>query len=218
MANATGPCSEANVKVVLAEPNAVLRQAFREIIEAASCELAGEAVDGAEALILVDSHNPDVVVMDINTPALNGFEMAREIANRGLSSKVVALAIFKDDITVLEAFRAGIRAFVNKAQVATDLLPALRRVREGKYFLSPVISGLAMKTAPQQRPNTEALTPAELAILKLVVQDSSAAAIGLKLGLSLPSVESHRLNIMRKLHASNVGSLIRHALRHGAIN
>jgi DNA-binding NarL/FixJ family response regulator len=207
-----------NVKVVLAEPNAVLRQAFREILESACCEVVGESMDGTEALALVDAQNPDVVVMDINTPTLNGFEMAREVSSRGLATRVVALAIFKDDITVLEAFRAGIRAFVNKAQVATDLLPALRRVREGKYFLSPAISGLAMKTAPQQRPDSEALTPAELAILKLVVQDSSAAAIGLKLGLSQPSVESHRLNIMRKLHASNVGSLIRHALRHSAVS
>jgi DNA-binding NarL/FixJ family response regulator len=206
------------VKILLTDPHPQFRQGLRTLLELGGYSVVGEASDGVEALRMVEKERPDVLVLDINTPLLNGFEIAREIRKRRLDTKLVVLAIFRDDTSVMEAFRAGVNGFVDKARTATDLVVALEKLESGKLFLSPNVTDLLVK--PVQRSPARAgtaLTNAEQGILQGLIGDRTTADIASELGLPVHSVESSRADIMRKLQVSNIGGMLRHAVRHGLL-
>lgn len=207
------------MKIVLTDPQSEFRQALRKLLENAGHELVGECADGVEALRLVQEKAPQVLVLDINTPLLNGFEMARVIRKRELPTEVMVLAIFRDDTSVLEAFRNGIKAFVNKARVANELLLALRELDAGKTYLSPGVTDLVFKASQPavQTHGSGLLTPTERQILQHMVEDSPVADIAKSLNLTLQLVEAHRRDSMSKLQVSGVGGLIRHLVREGSL-
>ena len=206
------------MKIVLADPDTGLRQELRTLLEASACAVVGETANGVEALRLVDKLMPAVLVLEFNTPLLSACEVAREIRKRGLPTLVAVLSSFKGDGCVRESFRAGIRAYVNKARVATELMPALHKLEKGKYYLSPGVTDLVVNSAlsPALRGN-KVLTAVETELLEGVANDMSATDLAKQLNLSLQQLDTSRTAIMHKLQICNVGGLVRHAVRQGFV-
>lgn len=197
------------MKIILTDPQFEFRKALRQLLENAGHELVGECADGIEALRLVHEKEPHVLVLDINTPLLNGFKMAKAIRKRELPTDVMVLAIFRDDTAVLEAFRNGIKAFVNKARVANELLVALRELDLGKTYLSPDVADLVIKSSQPFKMIGSLLTPTERQILQHMVDDFSLPDITSGLNLTIPMVEAHRRDNMSRLQVSSAGGFIR---------
>lgn len=197
------------MKIILTDPQFEFRKALRQLLENAGHELVGECADGIEALRLVHEKEPHVLVLDINTPLLNGFKMAKAIRKRELPTDVMVLAIFRDDTAVLEAFRNGIKAFVNKARVANELLVALRELDLGKTYLSPDVADLVIKSSQPFKMIGSLLTPTERQILQHMVDDFSLPDITRGLNLTIPMVEAHRRDNMSRLQVSSAGGFIR---------
>jgi len=197
------------LKIILTDPQFEFRKALRQLLENAGHELVGECADGIEALRLVHEKEPHVLVLDINTPLLNGFEMAKAIRKRELPTDVMVLAIFRDDTAVLEVFRNGIKAFVNKARVANELLVALRELDLGKTYLSPDVADLVIKSSQPFKMIGSLLTPTERQILQHMVDDFSLPDITSGLNLTIPMVEAHRRDNMSRLQVSSAGGFIR---------
>lgn len=197
------------MKIILTDPQFEFRKALRQLLENAGHELVGECADGIEALRLVHEKEPHVLVLDINTPLLNGFEMAKAIRKRELPTDVMVLAIFRDDTAVLEVFRNGIKAFVNKARVANELLVALRELDLGKTYLSPDVADLVIKSSQPFKMIGSLLTPTERQILQHMVDDFSLPDITSGLNLTIPMVEAHRRDNMSRLQVSSAGGFIR---------
>jgi DNA-binding NarL/FixJ family response regulator len=195
-----------------------MRQDLRKLLEASACDVAGETADGADALRLVEKLMPAVLVLEFNTPLLGACEVAREIRKRGLPTLVAVLSSFKDDGCVREAFRAGIRAYVNRATVATELMPALRKLEKGKYYLSPGVTDRVVKSALSPAVcDNKILTAVEMELLEGVAKDMPASDLAKQMNISLQQLDTSRTTIMQKLRISNVGGLVRHAVRQGFV-
>lgn len=203
---------------MIVDPHLAFREGLRVILKREGFAISGEAGDGAEALRQIENIAPDIVVLDMNAPLLSAVQVTREIRKRGLKTKVVALVIFKDDMNVLEAFRAGITAYVLKTDVTTDLVLAIRKLCTGNSYLSPGVTELVVKKYLQHKAlNTCSLTPRETEILQLIARDSPMADIAKQLNLTVQVIESHRTAMMGKIKVSTISGLVRHAVRQGYI-
>jgi DNA-binding NarL/FixJ family response regulator len=206
------------LKIILADSQVAFRQCLRVILEREGFVVAGEAGDGAEALRHIENTAPDIVVLDMYTPLLDAVEVSRELRRRGLRTRVVALVVFKDDMNVLEAFRAGIKAYVLKADVTSDLVLAIHKLASGNNYLSPAVTELVVKRYLQRKlPSARPLSPRETEILQLMAQDSPVDEIASQLNLTIPVIESLRKTLMEKIRTTNVSGLVRHAVRQGMI-
>lgn len=206
------------MKIMIVDPQVAFRECLRAILEREGFTITGEAGDGAEALRQVGDAVPDIVVLDMNAPLLSAVDVTREIRKRGLPTKVVALVVFKDAMSVMEAFRAGIKAYVLKADIMTDLVLAIRKLHTGNSYLSPGVTELVVKKYLHHKgPDTCTLTPREAEILQLIAHDSPVAEIAKQLDLTIQVVEAHRTAMMDKIKASSISGLVRHAVRQGYI-
>jgi len=177
-----------------------------------------EATDGLEAVRRAHESNPDVAVLDLGMPMLNGIDAARDIHKRSPDTRAVLLTMYEEDAYVLEALRAGIRGYVLKAQAAADLVNAIREVLRGAIYLSPGISEAvvnAYKTKSDLPPDP--LTDRERQVLQLVAEGKTTKEIAGILGLSVRTADSHRTRIMQKLEIHETASLVRYAIRRGFI-
>lgn len=176
--------------------------------------VVGEASTGEEALQIVRALNPDIVVLDINMPVSNGIEVARQLRHEGLSTRIIMLTMYEEESSFLEAFRAGVKAYVLKTQAAADLVQAVVEVSRGRVYLSPeVTSTLVDSYLRQQDDEGVRLSFRERQILQLVAEGTITREIARLLNLSVKAVESHRSQLMKKLDASNIAGLVRHAIR-----
>ena len=180
--------------------------------------MVGEAADGREALKLASSSHPDIAVLDLAMPALNGLDAARELLRSDPRMKVVLLTMHTEDPYVLEALRNGVSGYVLKTQAGDDLIQAIREVTRGALYLSPGVSRTvvdAYKSKTDLPPDP--LSPREREVLQLVAEGKTTKEVAGQLGISVKTAESHRTRIMSKLNIHETAGLVRYAIRRGLI-
>jgi two-component system response regulator NreC len=213
------------IRIVLADDHAVIRSGLRALLQQQEgFQIVGEASDGREAVDLVEKTKPNVVVMDITMPNLNGIEAARQIAAKGLGVAVVVLSMHADEGYVLRALKAGVRGYLLKESLESDLIQAIHSVHQGKAFFSPAVSRVLVEDYMRQlqdrdiEDSFDLLTTREKEILQMVAEGKSNKDVANALNLSVYTVETHRSNIMEKLNLHGVPELILYAVRKGVIS
>ncbi len=213
------------IKILLADDHAVMRTGLRLVLERqADFEVVGEASDGREAVAMTQKLAPNVLVMDIGMPNLNGIEAARQVAAAAPQVSVVILSMHSDESYVLRALKAGAKAYLLKESAESDLIAAIRAVSSGKAFFSPAVSRMLVEDYVRQlqdreiEDSYELLTTREREILQLIAEGKSNKEVAAVLNLSLYTVETHRGNLMEKLGLHTVPELILYAVRKGVIS
>ncbi len=213
------------IRILLADDHAVVRSGFRALLQQQEgLTVVGEASDGREAVALAESLQPDVVVMDLTMPNLNGVEAARQITTRFPQMAVVILSMHSDEAYVLRALKAGARGYLLKEAAEADLISAIRAVQQGKAFFSPAVSKVLVQDYIRQLQDRdiddsyELLTPRERELLQLFAEGKSNKDVANMLNLSVYTVETHRGNMMEKLGLHTVPELILYAVRKGVIS
>jgi DNA-binding NarL/FixJ family response regulator len=203
----------------------MMRTGLRLVLERqADFSVVGEASDGREAVALVQRETPDVLVMDIGMPNLNGIEAARQVGAAAPQVAVVILSMHSDESYVLRALKAGARGYLLKESAESDLIAAIRAVHAGKAFFSPAVSRMLVEDYVRQlqdreiEDSYELLTTREREILQLVAEGKSNKEVAAILNLSLYTIETHRGNLMEKLGLHTVPELILYAVRKGVIS
>jgi two-component system response regulator NreC len=213
------------IRVILADDHSVMRHGLRLILEQQEdFEVLGEANDGREAVSLAEALHPDVAVLDITMPNLNGIEAARQISDKQPNVAIVVLSMHADEGYVLRALKAGARGYLLKESPEGDFVSAIRSVSEGKAFFSPAVSRLLVEDYVRRlqdkdiEDSYELLTSREREILQLIAEGKSNKDVANMLNLSLYTVETHRSNILEKLNLHSVPELILYAVRKGVIS
>lgn len=208
------------IRILLADDHAVVRQGFKMILGAQSdMEIVGEAGNGREAVELAEQLKPDVVVMDVAMPELNGIEATRRLAESVPHARVVALSMHKDSVYVREILRAGARGYLLKDSVAADLVSAVRAVARGEGYLSPSVSNAVLDDYRRHVTNPiDLLTSREREVLQMLAEGKTNKEIATVLNLSVYTVDAHRGRIMEKLNFHSINELVRFALRNGLID
>jgi DNA-binding NarL/FixJ family response regulator len=209
--------------IVLAEDHQVVRQGLRALLEAQSdFRLIGEAGDGLQTLQLVEHLHPDVLIVDLMMPGLNGLEVTRQVSQRSPGTRVVILSMHSNEAYVLEALRNGAAGYVLKDSSAADLVQAVREVVTGRRYLSSPLSERAIEAYLQKATSAnmdayETLTTREREVLQLAAEGYSNTDIAERLSISPRTAETHRANMMHKLGLRTQTDLIRYALRRGIL-
>jgi len=208
-----------SLRIVLADDHVVVRQGLRALLEQAGLAVVGEAADGHEAVRLVREHRPEVAVLDLAMPRLNGLDAARKIIQVSPRTTTVLLTLHTEDHYVLAALEAGVRGYVVKTQTVEELVQAIRQASRGAVYLSPSISGAVVqayldKSGP---PTDDSLTAREREVLQLVAEGKTTKEIAQTLSVSVKTAETHRGRIMDKLGIHNTAGLVRYAVRRGII-
>ncbi|MGD0000552.1 MAG: response regulator transcription factor [Bryobacteraceae bacterium] len=208
------------IRIVLADDHSVVRQGFRRILEAQSdMEIVGEASNGREALEQAALLTPDVVVMDVAMPELNGIEATRRMKEATPHSRVLALSMHKDSVYVREILRAGARGYLLKDAVDEDLIAAVRAVSRGEGYLSPGVADAVLTDYRQHVSDPiDLLTTREREVLQLIAEGKTNKEIATLLNLSVYTVDAHRGRIMEKLNLHSTGELVRFAIRKGLVD
>lgn len=206
--------------LVLADDHHVVREGLRLLLETRlHCRVIGEAATGAEAVALVRQHHPDLLIVDLSMPGMNGIEVIRAVRAQAPETRVIVLSIHGDEPHVREALRAGAMAYVLKESLADDFLHAIAQVAAGQRYLSPRLAERAISSFAGEGhdPGVEAegLSPREREVLALVAQGLTSAAIAERLGIGVRTVEWHRARLLHKLGLHTVADLVRYALQHG---
>jgi two-component system, NarL family, response regulator NreC len=208
------------IRILLADDHAVVRQGFKMILaEQPDMEIVGEAGNGREALALAESLRPDVVVMDVAMPELNGIEATRRMSEAAPHTRVVALSMHKDSVYVREILRAGARGYLLKDSVAGDLVLAVRSVARGEGYISPAVSNAVLDDYRRHVTNPiDTLTSREREVLQMLAEGKTNKEIAGILNLSVYTVDAHRGRIMEKLNLHSINEMVRFAVRNGLID
>jgi len=205
---------------LLADDHSVVRHGFQRILEAQEdMEVVGEASNGREAVDKAEQLQPDVIIMDVTMPELNGIEATRRIAEIAPRARVLALSMHRDSVYVREILRAGARGYLLKDSGEADFIAAVRAVARGEGFLSPSVSDAVLSDYRKHVTNPiDLLTSREREVLQLVAEGKSNKEIATALQLSVYTVEAHRGKIMEKLNLHSASELVRFAIRNGIID
>lgn len=212
-----------SVSILLADDHSIVRKGLCSLLEGEDgWKVTGEASNGLEALVLAERLKPDVVVLDLMMPEMNGLEVTRQLFSRRLNTHVVILSMHAEEAYVLEALKSGALGYVLKDSSTDDLVHAIHQVLEGKRYLSPPLSERAIETYLQKAADShhdsfEDLTPREREVLQLAAEGFNNVEIGEKLCISPRTVETHRAHLMSKLDLHTQTDLIRYALKRGII-
>lgn len=208
------------IRILLADDHAVVRHGFKMILGAQpDMEIVGEAGNGREAARMAEELRPDIVVMDVAMPELNGIEATRRLTASVPHTRVVALSMHKDSVYVREILRAGARGYLLKDSPAADLLSAVRLVASGQSYLSPGVSNAVLDDYRRHVTNPiDLLTTREREVLQLLAEGKTNKEIAGVLNLSVYTVDAHRGRIMEKLNLHSINELVRFAIRNGLID
>src|SRR5436305_15166080 len=206
------------VRVLLADDHEIVRQGLRVLLEREGFQVVGEASDGHEAVKLCEANHPEVAILDLSMPLLNGIDAAREIMKSNPRTKVVLLTMHTEDHLILESLRAGVTGYVLKTKAASELVQALRAVCRGEMFLTQSISRMIVQAFLQNAPVAgNPISDRERQVLQLVAEGKTTKEIASLLGISVKTAESHRSNLMDKLNIHDTAGLVRYAIRIGLI-
>ena len=206
------------IRVVIADDHQIVRQGFRALLEKDGFEVVGEAEDGAEAVRLVKLERPDIALLDIAMPNLNGIDAAREIQRASPDTRTILLTMFSEDHRLLEALRAGVSGYLLKTRAVEDLVRAIRDVTRGGVYLSRGLSRDVVDAYLARKPlATVELSPRERQVLQLVAEGKTTKEVASLLGVGVKTAESHRGRIMAKLNIHETAGLVRYAIREGII-
>jgi len=206
------------VRVLIADDHEMFRQGLRVLLEEEGFQFVAEASNGREAVQLCEQHHPEVAILDISMPLLNGIFAAREIMKSNPRTKIVLLTQHTEDRMVLESLRAGVTGYVLKTRASSELVHALRAVCRGEMYLTQsisrtVVQAFLMKDSLPERP----LSHRERQVLQLVAEGKTTKEIASMLGVSVNTAETHRTNLMEKLDIHDTAGLVRYAMRNGVI-
>jgi DNA-binding NarL/FixJ family response regulator len=206
------------MRVLIADDHPLFRQGLCTLLEREGFEVVGVAADGHEAVALATKLVPDVAVLDIAMPGLNGLDAAREIQRQGLAGAIVLLTMHAEDHYVLEALRAGVKGYVLKSQAPQAVADAIRQAVKGDVYLSPGVSRILVDAYVSKRePADEPLSPRERQVLQLVAEGKTTKEIAQILDVSVKTADSHRGRLMKKLDIHQTAGLVRYAIRRGLI-
>jgi two-component system, NarL family, response regulator NreC len=210
--------------VLLADDHAIVRRGLRSLLESEpGVTVAAEAADGLEAVRLSEEHEPDLVILDVGMPKLNGIDVAARLQKLRRPPSVIILSMHADESYIIRALSAGARAYLLKDATDEDLLPAVRTVAAGKPFFSPAVTGVLVEDYVRQlqtRGLTDSyhlLTDREKEVLHLLAEGRSNKEVAALLNLGLSTVETHRGNLMQKLNLHNTAEIVLYAVRKGII-
>ena len=212
------------IHILLVEDHAMVRAGLRALLERADdIKIVGEASNGQEAIEMTMTLKPDLLVMDIMMPRLNGIQAAEQIRALKLPTSILLLSMYSDEGLIHQAMHSGVKGFVLKTSVSEELLQAIHAVARGETFLSKSVSSIVMDRIT--RPNTQqtdnpidSLSPREKEIMQLIAEEHTSSEIGKILVISEKTVEKHRANLMDKLHVRNLAGLVRLAIKYGLID
>ena len=212
------------IRILLVEDHAMVRAGLRALLErAGDIKIVGEASNGQEAIEMTMTLKPDLLVMDIMMPRLNGIQAAEQIRALKLPTSILLLSMYSDEGLIHQAMHSGVKGFVLKTSVSEELLQAIHAVARGETFLSKSVSSIVMDRIT--RPNTQqtdnpldSLSPREKEIMQLIAEEHTSSEIGKILVISEKTVEKHRANLMDKLHVRNLAGLVRLAIKYGLID
>jgi len=206
------------IQVLLADDHHIVREGLKSLLEKEGFRIVGEAADGREAVRLAAISHPDVAVLDLSMPSMNGLDAAREIIRSEPKTKAILLTVHTEDPYVLEALRAGVTGYVLKSQAPADLVQAIRETARGSIYLSPGVSRIVVDAYRGKTDlPSDPLTPREREVLQLVAEGKSTKQVAGILGVSVKTAESHRSRIMEKLDIHETATLVRYAIRRGLI-
>ena len=204
------------IHILLADDHVMVRQGLRVLLEQVGMVVIGEASDGQEALRMARAHRPDVAVLDIAMPHLNGLETARRLREAWPQIKVIVLTMHTEEPYVFAALQAGAVGYVLKSQAAVDIVQAIHDALHGAIYLSPRVANAVVQAYLTCAPlPPDPLTSREREIVQLIAEGRTTKEIAARLGLSVKTVESHRINLMRKLDIHETATLVRYAIRRG---
>ncbi|HEY6387389.1 MAG TPA: response regulator transcription factor [Candidatus Acidoferrum sp.] len=206
------------IRIVLADDHVLVRQGLKSLLEREGFHVVAEASDGQEALCHVKSLQPDIAVMDISMPTLNGLNAAREVRRASPKTKTILLTQHNESQYISEALEVGVKGYVLKNQVASDLLLAIRQVSRGQVYLSPGVSNAVMEAYRSKSEKSKTpLTVRERQVLQLIAEGKSTKDVASLLGISVKTAESHRTRLMQKLDIHETASLVLYAVRNGIV-
>jgi len=206
------------IRIVLADDHVLVRQGLKSLLEREQFQVVAEASDGQEAVRASESLHPDIVVIDISMPLLNGIEAVRELGRSCPKTKAILLTQHEEDQYIREALEAGAKGYVLKNQAASDLVHAIQQVSRGQFYLSPGISRAVVEAYRTKSDSpADPLTGRERQVLQLIAEGKSTKDAASLLGISVKTAESHRMNLMQKLDIHETASLVRYAVRRGLV-
>ena len=201
-------------RLLIADDHQLFREGLKALLPPAEFEVVAEAADGQEAIRLGRRVQPDLALLDITMPGLNGVDAARELLRVSPGSRVVVLTMHKDNAYLVEALRAGVRGYVLKSQPTAELLHALREVARGEVYLAPGFwRGLVESYQSGEELVANPLSPREREVLQLVAEGKTTKEVAAALGISFKTAETHRAHIMTKLDIHETAGLVRYAIR-----
>jgi DNA-binding NarL/FixJ family response regulator len=214
------------VRLLVADDHEIVRRGLRALLEAQpGWEVAAEAADGRDAIEKAKLVNPDITILDISMPSLNGLEAARQIVKSVAQTKVLMLTVHDSDPLIQQVLEAGARGYVLKSDAGRDLVAAVDALRRNKTFFTPKVAQMVLDgyldKSPKESTNGEGgsfgLTRRQVEILQLLAEGKSTKEVASALGLSVKTAETHRANIMRRLDCHSVTALVRYAIRNHII-
>jgi len=206
------------LRIILAEDHTIVLEGLRALLEKEGFEIVGEAQDGRSAVDLAKRFKPDIAILDIAMPALNGIDAAGEILRASPDTRTILLTVHEDKQYVVEALRAGVSGYLLKTKAASDLVQAIKEVSRGALYISPGPSRDVVKSFLENKDvKASPLSPREREVLQLIAEGKSTKEVGAILGISVKTAESHRTRIMEKLDIHETATLVRYAIRQGVI-
>ncbi|MEP7137231.1 MAG: response regulator transcription factor [Chloroflexota bacterium] len=213
------------IHVLIAEDHLMVRAGIRALLEkAGDMHIVGEASNGQEALEMTEKHVPDVLVMDIMMPRLNGIQAAENIRKLKLPTRILLLSMYLDETLIYQALQSGVKGYVLKTSVSDELLWAVRAVASGKTYLSSQVSEIMVENAVNPHAHgTDSgplanISPREKEILQLIAEEHTSTEIAKLLFISEKTVEKHRASLMEKLNVHNVAGLVKLAVKHHLVD
>lgn len=207
-------------RILLADDHAVVRQGFARILEGQEdLEVVGEAADGREAVQMANQLKPDVVIMDVSMPELNGIEATRRLQKDNPRIRILALSMHKENVFVREILRAGAAGYLLKDAIDEELITAVRAVSGGEGYLSPSVSEAVLSDYRRHVTDPiDLLSSREREILQMLAEGKTNKEVAQVLNISVYTVDAHRGRIMEKLNLHSIGEMVRFAMRNGLID
>ncbi|MCA1636851.1 MAG: response regulator transcription factor [Acidobacteria bacterium] len=209
------------IRIVMADDHPIVRQGLRQMIETdKNLSIVAEAGDGRAALNLIEQIQPDVAVLDIDMPEMDGFDIVRELQKKRINIEIIFLTMHSEEEIFQAAMDLGIKGYVLKDSAVTDIVASIKSVASGRPFLSPALSALLLnrrrraEELEREQPGLHLLTPTEKCVLKFIAEEKTSKEIAEELFISYRTVETHRANISRKLDLHGSLALVKFAAQH----